>query len=96
MPKRPDDDLFGATTMSFGDHLEELRVSLFKAVLGLVLGFFVGLAFANWVVAYIQTPLKQALEDHFIKKAIGDLQTRVWAGTAPGRSSLCRGEPLGV
>jgi sec-independent protein translocase protein TatC len=74
MPKRPDDDLFGATTMSFGDHLEELRVSLFKAVLGLVLGFFVGLAFANWVVAYIQTPLKQALEDHFIKKAIGDLQ----------------------
>ena len=75
MPKRPDDDLFAATTMSFGDHLEELRVCLFKAVLGLVLGFFVGLAFANWVVAYIQTPLKKALEDHFISKAIGDLQT---------------------
>ena len=74
MPKRPDDDLFAATTMSFGDHLEELRVSLFKAVLGLILGFFVGLAFANWVVAYIQTPLKQALEDHYISKAIGDLQ----------------------
>jgi sec-independent protein translocase protein TatC len=74
MPKRPDDDLFAATTMSFGDHLEELRVSLFKAVLGLILGFFVGLAFANWVVGYIQTPLKQALEDHYIGKAIGDLQ----------------------
>ena len=74
MPKRPDDDLFAATTMSFGDHLEELRVSLFKAVLGLVLGFFVGLAFANWVVGYIQTPLKKALEDHYIGKAIGDLQ----------------------
>jgi len=75
MPKRPDDDLFAATTMSFGDHLEELRVSLFKAILGLILGFFVGLALANWVVEYIQTPLKKALEDHYISKAIGDLQS---------------------
>ncbi len=82
MPKKPDDDLFAETTMSFGDHLEELRVCLFKSVLGLVLGFFVGLAFANWVVAYIQTPLKKALEDHYISKAIGDLQKRVRAGTA--------------
>ncbi|NLF70114.1 MAG: twin-arginine translocase subunit TatC [Candidatus Anammoximicrobium sp.] len=74
MPKRPDDDLFAETTMSFGDHLEELRVCLFKSVLGLVFGFLIGLALANWVVAYIQTPLKKALEDHFISKAIGDLQ----------------------
>ncbi len=75
MPKKPDDDLFAETTMSFGEHLEELRVCLFKSVLGLVLGFLVGLALANWVVAYIQTPLKKALEDHFISKAIGDLQS---------------------
>jgi sec-independent protein translocase protein TatC len=74
MSKRPDDDLFAATTMSFGDHLEELRVCLFKAVIGLVLGFLIGLAFANWVVAYIQTPLKSALEQHYMTKAIGDMQ----------------------
>jgi sec-independent protein translocase protein TatC len=74
MPKRPDDDLFSATTMSFGDHLEELRVCLFKAVIGLVLGFLIGLAFANWVVGYIQTPLKSALEEHYITKAIVDMR----------------------
>jgi len=75
MPKRPDDDLFAETTMSFGEHLEELRVCLFKSVFGLVVCFFVGLAFANLVVEYIQTPLKKALEDHYISKAIGDLQS---------------------
>lgn len=76
MPKRPDDDLFAETTMSFGDHLEELRVCLFKSVLGLVLGFFVGLALANLVVEYIQTPLKKALEDFYISKAISDLESQ--------------------
>ncbi len=75
MPKKPDDDLFAETTMSFGEHLEELRVCLFKSVLGLVLGFLVGLAVANRAVEFIQTPLKKALEDHYISKAIGDLQT---------------------
>ena len=74
MTQRTNDDLFAATTMSFGDHLEELRVCLFKAVIGLVLGFVIGLAFANGVVAYIQTPLKSALEEHYIAKAIRDLQ----------------------
>jgi sec-independent protein translocase protein TatC len=74
MPQRKDEDLFAATTMSFGDHLEELRVCLFKGVVALVIGFLVGLAFANWVVGYIQTPLKSALEEHYITKAIRDMQ----------------------
>jgi sec-independent protein translocase protein TatC len=74
MPQRKDEDLFASTTMSFGDHLEELRVCLFKGVVALVIGFLVGLAFANWVVGYIQTPLKSALEEHYITKAIGDMQ----------------------
>ena len=30
MAKRPNDDLFEGTTMSFGEHLEELRTALFE------------------------------------------------------------------
>ena len=35
MLKKPDDDLFKDSTMTFGEHLEELRVCLWKATLGL-------------------------------------------------------------
>jgi sec-independent protein translocase protein TatC len=73
MPKRPDEDLFAETTMSFGDHLEELRLALSKALIGLLVCFLLGLLIANYVVSYIQTPLKKALEGHYISKAISEL-----------------------
>lgn len=60
----PSEDLFAGTTMTFGEHLEELRGSLFRAVIGLVIGFLLGLLVANHVVRWIQTPLKQALTNH--------------------------------
>ena len=74
MAKRPNDDLFADTTMSFGDHLEELRVCVGKAVVGLMLGFLIGMAGASYVVGWIQVPLKQALEQHYIEKALEDLR----------------------
>jgi sec-independent protein translocase protein TatC len=73
MVKQPDDDLFTASTMTFGEHIEELRVCLGRALLGLLLGFLIGLVVASYVVAWIQTPLTNALEDHYIGKAIDDL-----------------------
>jgi len=51
--------------MTFGEHLDELRRALAKAVLALVLGFLVALLFANNVVDYIQTPLRAALKRHY-------------------------------
>ncbi len=47
--------------MTFGEHLEELRRSLAKALLWLALGMSVGLFFASDVVRYIETPLKTAI-----------------------------------
>lgn len=73
MVKQPDDDLFSASTMTFGEHIEELRVCLGRALLGLLVGFLIGLVVASYVVAYIQTPLTSALENHYIGKAIDDL-----------------------
>ncbi|MDY0169647.1 MAG: twin-arginine translocase subunit TatC [Thermoguttaceae bacterium] len=61
MPRPREEDLFADTTMTFGEHLEELRSCLFRALAGFVLGFLVGLYFGGDVVAFIQRPLKKAL-----------------------------------
>jgi sec-independent protein translocase protein TatC len=60
-----DDSIFENTKMTFGEHLDELRAALIKSVLALTIGFLVALLFAGWVVDYVQTPLKSALEDYY-------------------------------
>ncbi|HTU24812.1 MAG TPA: twin-arginine translocase subunit TatC [Pirellulales bacterium] len=57
-------DPFQHTTMSFGEHLDELRVSLFKAVLSLGIGFCIGMLFGTSIVNFIQGPLVKALVEH--------------------------------
>ena len=61
------EDLFENTKMTFGEHLEELRGSLVKATIALVVGVLIGLIFAGDVVDYVQTPLKAALEEYYIR-----------------------------
>ncbi|MEM9365632.1 MAG: twin-arginine translocase subunit TatC [Planctomycetota bacterium] len=58
---RPKDDLFDNSTMTFGEHLEELRQALVRAILCLMVGLGIGLFFANRVIRYIQAPLKAAI-----------------------------------
>jgi sec-independent protein translocase protein TatC len=60
---RPKDDLFESSTMTFGEHLEDLRHSLFRAMLWLAGGMLVGLFFANEVVRFVQMPLQGAIEE---------------------------------
>jgi sec-independent protein translocase protein TatC len=59
------EDLFESSKMTFGEHLDELRGALIKAAGALTLGFLVGLFFGQQLVDYIQTPLRQALRDHY-------------------------------
>lgn len=47
--------------MSFGEHLEELRSTLWKAIVALLLGFLVGLLFGDNLVRFVQRPLTQGL-----------------------------------
>jgi sec-independent protein translocase protein TatC len=70
MVKRPNEDLFSDSTMTFGEHLEELRTALAKAVVGLVVGFLIGLYLADYVVSWIQEPLRLALEGHYVTQAV--------------------------
>jgi len=62
-PARPKEDLFDDSTMTFGEHLEELRKSLGKALFWLAIGLAIGLLFANRVVRYVQEPLKAAIQE---------------------------------
>lgn len=49
--------------MSFGEHLDELRSALWKAVIAVALGFLVGLLFGDRFVHFVKAPLEAALED---------------------------------
>ena len=55
-------DLFDESTMSFGDHLEVLRIHLFKAIIGLVVGVALTLVLGDKLVAVIRSPIDDALQ----------------------------------
>lgn len=59
------EDLFKSSTMTFGEHLEELRSCLIKALAWIVAGFIIGLFVGRHVVAFIQTPLEAALVNYY-------------------------------
>jgi sec-independent protein translocase protein TatC len=75
--KKPHDDLFEGTTMTFGEHLEELRVCLFRSVIGIALGCVVGFIIANNVVNFFQSPLERAMERYYVDKAITDYGAQI-------------------
>jgi sec-independent protein translocase protein TatC len=55
--------------MTFGEHLEELRTALFKALAGLVVGAILGFFVADYVVALLQAPLQEALKKYYTEKS---------------------------
>lgn len=69
MKYQRNDDLFKDTTMTFGEHLEELRICLFRALAGLVIGVLVGLLVGNRIVLFIEQPLTAALRDFYEMRA---------------------------
>ena len=70
---RPKDDLFDNSTMTFGEHLEELRHALVRAILWLAGGMLIGLYFADGVVLFVQTPLKAAIQKYNSDRALQSL-----------------------
>ncbi|MEX1223532.1 MAG: twin-arginine translocase subunit TatC, partial [Pirellulales bacterium] len=70
MPQPHEQDLFESSTMSFGDHLEELRSCLIKALLWVVVGTCVGLFFGDYVVNLIKLPLQDSLGKYYIETSL--------------------------
>ncbi len=63
--KRPDDPV--DTTMTLGDHLEELRARLILAILGLLAGSIVCLFFGGQIIRFIEGPYNKAIREHAAK-----------------------------
>jgi len=82
MAKQPQDDLFEGGTMSFGEHLEELRICLFRSLFGVIVGCLIGLYVAERVVRFFEEPLTKALTEHYLARALTDVAAD-FNGTAP-------------
>ena len=83
---RTQDDLFESSTMTFGQHLQELQVCLFRAIAGLAIGCAIGLipAVSVPVVRYLSDPAEKALADYYQTaaeaKAISPEQKEMFRG----------------
>jgi sec-independent protein translocase protein TatC len=77
------DDLFEKSSMSFGDHLEELRRALMKCAIWMAIGLTIGLPFASSVVTYMQTPLEKALREFYKKRSIEEMKKTSGEEVAP-------------
>ena len=77
MALKTESDLFESSTMTFGEHLEELRKCLMKAVIGLVIGTIIGFFLGDRVVKLIERPLRGALERYYVTQA--ETQYLAWA-----------------
>jgi sec-independent protein translocase protein TatC len=70
--EKPDSPL--DTTMSLGDHLEELRTRLILAILGLVIGTVICLFFGRRIITFIEGPYNRIMEGYAEKK-VEEFQT---------------------
>ena len=91
MIRKPDEDLFKDTTMTFGEHLEELRGCLWKAMIGLVAGFLIGMWFAEDVVKFIKTPMEDALGVFHSKLVVQKFEKELALGKELGLKVVAEG-----
>lgn len=66
-------DLFEDSTMTFGEHLEVLRVHVFRALIGLVIGVLIALFYGDKVIGILRGPINEALRKHNQPEAKDDL-----------------------
>lgn len=78
------DDMFKDTRMSFGDHLEDLRAHLLRALLGFVIGMVISLyPLGQYVVRIIVSPLEQQLDKFEEKMLNNEIKKRDDKGLRP-------------
>lgn len=63
-------DLFDDTTMTFGEHLEVLRVHVFRALLGLVIAVAVTLFFGDKIFLWLRNPIETALRERGLEDQV--------------------------
>lgn len=68
--------------MSFGEHLEELRGALWKAVVAIFLGFLVGLLVGDDFIRFVNAPLEAGLSQIERDRKLEDYDEEVEEGAA--------------
>lgn len=66
-------DLFDDSTMTFGEHLEVLRVHVWKPLVGLVIGVIAALFFGDKIIGVLRQPIDDALRRNNQPVAADDL-----------------------
>jgi sec-independent protein translocase protein TatC len=59
--KKKQEPLFNST-MSLGDHLDELRMRLLRALVGLVIGAIIGFICGRYIIEFIKEPYTDAMD----------------------------------
>lgn len=67
MSRLPNEDLFEGKKMSFGEHLEELRIALVRSLLGLAIGIVIGFTISKHVIRVVVTPLEASLKQYYLE-----------------------------
>lgn len=90
-------DLFDDTTMTFGEHLEVLRVHVFRAVLGIMIAVALSLYFGDRIFFWLRQPVEQALRERGIRNVAMDIPKESFydylTGMIAGRKSGQTEEP---
>src|SRR5712664_3526942 len=83
------DDFFSDSRMSFGEHIEDLRTHLIRAIKGFLLAMVVGLIVAKPVLNFIAAPVQRQLYaywDRFREDKKRELMESMQ--TDPGRNAI--------
>ncbi len=92
MSRKHSKDLFDDTTMTFGEHLEELRIRMWRAIVGLTLVTCLTMYFGDQVMAIVRKPIEDALRARGAGSRITDEVSQMfnwqklkdwWNGTIP-------------
>ena len=62
------DDFFADTRMSFGDHIEDLRVHLWRAIKGFFVACLLGFVLGKPVLAFIAKPVEEQLQAFYDRR----------------------------
>jgi len=84
------DDLFAETSMSFGEHLEELRICFIRSIISIAVGTVLGFAVGAEVIKYIQIPVQRAVESYKEQQAMQKIDAEAAVLLEEGYSSAIK------
>ena len=74
-------DLFDDTTMTFGEHLEVLRIHVWKSLIGVIIGVVVSMFIGDKIIGMLKAPIDKALRDANVTDFEDDLkEVSLWDG----------------